>query len=453
MRRRSLFGAVALAAIGLAGVSAPAGAAPALSLRATHYVAGQVGPPPTTASCLKQVGIACYRPFQIQRAYDMPRLFRSGLNGRGRTIVLVDSFGSPTIRRDLAVFDRSFHLPAPPSLRIIQPVGKVPPFSAKNPTRVGWAFETTLDVEWAHVMAPGARILLVETPVAETEGVQGFPQIIRAENYVINHGMGDVISQSFAATEETFPSRQALLGLRSAYFNAKRHHVTVLGASGDWGSGGYKLCGCDFYRFPTTAWPATDPLVTAVGGTQLHLNAKGMRTAPDNVWNDIPIGIDAAGGGGFSHVFSRPAFQRGFRTGADNHRAIPDISMTAAVNGGALVYVGFLGAKDNGFYIIGGTSEATPIFAGVVAVADQIAGHRLGWLNPRLYPLSRDQDGGIIDITRGNNTFTVFDQHGKPLYTVPGYQARRGYDMASGLGTVDGWQFTHELSEHERRAG
>ena len=76
---------------------------------------------------------------------------------------------------------------------------------------VGWAEETTLDVEWSHVFAPGANILLVETPVSETEGVTGFPEIVKAENYVINHNMADVISQSFGATEDTFPSKASLL--------------------------------------------------------------------------------------------------------------------------------------------------------------------------------------------------------------------------------------------------
>src|SRR5205807_9298737 len=107
------------------------------------------------------------------------------------------------------------------------------PFGAAD--RSGWAGETTLDVEWSHVMAPGANILLVETPQSETEGVQGFPEIVRAESFVVDHGLSDVISQSFAATEETFPNAGAITGLRSAFVNARRHHVTVLAASGDEG--------------------------------------------------------------------------------------------------------------------------------------------------------------------------------------------------------------------------
>src|SRR5262249_24791332 len=150
--------------------------------------------PPTTATCEAQRHIACYQPFQLQKAYDLAPLFGRGIDGRGRTIVIVDSFGSPTIADDLKTFDQTFGLPDPPSFRVIQPAGAVPAFP-QDPfgvgDRLGWAGETTLDVEWAHVIAPGARILLVETPTSETEGVQGFPEIVRAENFVIEHGLGD----------------------------------------------------------------------------------------------------------------------------------------------------------------------------------------------------------------------------------------------------------------------
>ena len=154
--------------------------------------------------------IACYSPGQIRQAYQLPALAGRGITGAGQTIVIVDSFGSPTIGRDLQVFDTTFGLPAPPSLTVIQPAGRVP---AYRPTanRVGWAGETNLDVEYAHAMAPGAKILLVETPTSENEGTTGFPQIVSAEEYVIGHHLGQVISQSFSATEQTFPSRASLL--------------------------------------------------------------------------------------------------------------------------------------------------------------------------------------------------------------------------------------------------
>jgi subtilase family serine protease len=158
--------------------------------------------PPDTASCKVKFGVACYQPAQLRKAYNLDPLLSRGLDGTGRTIVIVDAFGSPTIAQDLTHFDETFGLPDPPSLKIIQPVGAVPPYPqdpAGTSDRSGWAAETTLDVEWSHVFAPGADILLVETPVPETEGVQGFPEIVKAENFVIDHDLGDVISQSFAA--------------------------------------------------------------------------------------------------------------------------------------------------------------------------------------------------------------------------------------------------------------
>jgi subtilase family serine protease len=397
--------------------------------------------PPTTQDCEQQLHIACYAPFQLQNAYDLNALYSGGWDGTGSTIAIVDSFGSPTAEADLARFDADFNLPAPPSFKIIQPAGKVPPFDPSNSDMVNWAVETSLDVQWSHAIAPGANILLVETPVSETEGVHGLPQMMTAENYVINHGMADVISQSFAATEETFPNNASIRGLRGAYWNAKAHNVTVVGATGDAGATQFKRNITDYYRHRVTAWPSTDPLVTAIGGTQLHLDADGNRTAPDNVWNDsynsnvnggTPSPI--AGGGGVSHVFPRPKFQDGVSGETGDARGVPDISMSAAVDGGVLTYLGFLGGG-SGYYIVGGTSEATPEFAGVVAIADQAAGHDLGFLNPLLYKLGTGAANGIVDIKKGNNTVT-FTQGGQTT-TVKGFKATKGYDLASGLGTPD----------------
>ena len=401
--------------------------------------------PPTTAQCQVSFGLSCYSPAQLQAAYDLRPLYARGETGAGRTIAIVDSFGSPTIAQDLAKFDADFGLPAPPSLKIIQPAGQVPPFDPANADMIGWAEETSLDVEYAHAIAPGANILLVETPVAETEGETGFPEIVRAENYVIDHGLADVITQSFGATEETFKNVDSLLSLRSAFVNAALHGVTVLASSGDQGSTDSKLDQHTFYDRQVNSWPSSDPLVTSVGGTQLHLDADGNRLAPDNVWNDTALGLNGASGGGPSHVFARPPFQLTTRTGSGSARATPDISMSAAQDGGALVYLTAPGV-DPGYHVIGGTSEASPLFSGIVAIAAQIADHPLGDLNPRLYALGALGDGtGIVDVTRGENTFTLFGD-GKPLFTVPGYAAGPGYDMASGLGTVDALRFTHALA-------
>jgi len=451
MKRPAVPVVVAAAIAALLIAAAGASAEPVLSGRSTpHFLAKRGTAPPTTQDCLDAFGVSCYSPLQLEKAYDLPPLYNAGLDGRGKTIVIVDSFGSPTIDHDLAQFDSDFGLPAPPSLDVITPAGTPPPFDPANDDMVGWAFETTLDVEYAHAMAPGAKILLVETPVSETEGETGFPEIVEAENFVIDHDLGDVISQSFGATEETFKSPQSLLSLRGAIQNAARHGVTMLAASGDSGSANVGLDETTFFRTPTVIWPSSDPLVTSVGGTQLHLDAAGNRLAPDNVWNDIPIGIDAAGGGGPSHVFPAPDYQDHTKTGT-GARATPDISMSAAVDGGAVVFHSFGGAPV-GYDIVGGTSEATPLFSGIVAIADQIAGRRLGLINPTLYDRLAGRHGGsgIPDITLGDNTFTVLDDKGAPEFTVPGFKAVKGYDMASGLGSVDATPFTTQLAKRSR---
>jgi subtilase family serine protease len=195
--------------------------------------------------------------------------------------------------------------------------------------------------------------------------------------------------------------------------------------------------------------------VTGVGGTQLHLDAAGQRTAPDNVWNDTyniaaqqfvygsngpnPI----AGGGGKSVVFSRPGYQNGVASVVGSQRGVPDISMSGACDGAVNIYQSFAGSPA-GWYPTCGTSEATPLFAGIVSLADQVAGHPLGLINPSLYRLSAAHAPGIVDITKGNNT-VGFTQDGK-LDTITGFNATPGYDLASGVGTVNAAYFVPELA-------
>jgi subtilase family serine protease len=375
----------------------------------------------------------------IYRAYDLSALYCEGIDGRGQTIVIVDSFGSPTIRRDLGVFDARFHLPAPPSLRVIAPVGPIPQFNPASSDMVGWAGESSLDVEWAHAIAPRASIVLVETPVSETEGRQGFPQIVRAEQYVLDHHLGTVISQSFGATEQTFGQPDPLAGLRSAYVAAARAGVTVLAASGDFGSTEQQLNRESLSPFRVTSWPASDPLVTGVGGTRLILRQDGSRAAKDVVWNDQ--GAKIASGGGLSVFFRRPAYQDFVAGVVGTARGVPDISMVAA---GSMVYVSAPGDAP-GWLTLSGTSAATALFAGIVALAAQVAGHRLGPINPALYQMSRAHARGLLDVVTGNNTVS-FTQGGK-RYTVHGFAAHAGSDLASGVGTVgDAALFVPELA-------
>ncbi|MGC8471891.1 MAG: S53 family peptidase [Acidimicrobiales bacterium] len=463
----SLFVAVALAAgLTLGTALGPPGHAGGLPPRQLQDRRSPGTSLLTEAQCLAapSIRMPCYDPAQIETAYDELPLLAKGIDGRGQTIAIVDSFGSPTIRTDLAVFDARFHLPAPPSLDVIQPAGPVPRYNSATTTMVGWAGETTLDVEWAHAVAPGASLLLVETPVSETEGATGFPQIVAAENYVIDHHLGDVISQSFGANEKTFTSVGTIQSLRSAFVAAAAAGVTVVASTGDTGVSDYSTAtGKSFSTVPTVTWPASDPLVTAVGGTQLSLNAAGQRTAPDQVWNDSydPVANrfvfgtakphPDASGGGLSSVFSRPSYQAGVAQVVGDHRGIPDISMSAACSGLVDTYQSFPGPTPPGWYYVCGTSESAPLFAGIVALADQEADHGLGLINPALYAMKRMHDPGIVPVTMGDTTVS-FEQDGTE-HTVSGYRASAGYNLASGLGTVDAALFVPELVRAVARVG
>jgi subtilase family serine protease len=401
--------------------------------------------PPTSAECVKQLGIGCYSPLQVQRAYDLQPLYARHLDGTGRTIVIVDPFGSPTLSHDLRVFDSGFGLPAPPSLQVLQPVGRVPPYNPKNPDMVQAAGETTVDVEAAHEIAPGASIVVLETPVAETLSGGGFAQFMAAENYAVVHNLGDVISQSFGIPEQNFPSRAALLGLRYAFVNAYQHKVTVLAASNDFGVTGPTPAGV-LRTQRIVDWPASDPLVTGVGGTTLHLTATGQRTSPDTAWNESGNATVAryagalpwATSGGVSAVFTRPAYQDPVRGAVGNRRGVPDVALCGSFSGGVATFESFTGAP--GYWRPGGgTSVATPELAGLVAIADQYSGARLGLLNPALYRLEQTHGPGLVDVTSGSNTVS-FGLNGKSV-TVPGYSAGPGYDLVTGVGTIDAARF------------
>ncbi|MET9170016.1 S53 family peptidase [Streptomyces misionensis] len=433
--------AAALATAAPAGVAAAPAAVPhtfAAPAVAGHTLAHDVDSPISIAQCQAKWHINCYTPLQYRTAYHLDSLYRKGVTGKGRTIVIVDSFGSPTIQHDLDVYSKQFGMPST-KVDVVK-WGKVPPFDPKNSDMTGWAGESTLDVEMAHAVAPGAKIVLVETGVAETEGVTGLPEMMSAEKSLIDHGVGDVITQSFGATENTFPGFgkgdfSSIRNLRYAFEDAARKHVTVLASSGDGGATDSTADGKGYYKERVNSWPSADPLVTSVGGTQLHLDQQGKRIAPDSVYNDY-----GAGGGGQSHVFTRPGFQNGVKKVVGSRRGTPDVSMAAAVNGGAWVYSSY-DPTAVGWDVYGGTSEASPLFSGVVALADQVAGHRVGDINAALYSLAKHKGTGIVDVNDGTDN---------SYEGVTGYQAVNGYDMATGVGTVDAPAFVAALAKVSR---
>jgi subtilase family serine protease len=439
----AIAGGASLLALTLATAAAgPAGGNAAAQLRSSRVRALAALPrpidgrlvqagakPPTDAQCRAATREPCYSPQEIRRAYGVDRLLRRGDDGKGQTIVIVDSYGSPTIASDLAHFDAGYGLPAPPSFKILTPLGTVP-------HRLAWAGETTLDVEWAHAMAPGANIVLLTSPVNETEGVQGLPQFNTLENYALGHHLGQIISQSWAATENTLftpAGHQVFQRFEATYARAAAMHVTVLASTGDSGSANPKVNGTT-YPFATVNFPASSPLVTAVGGTSLHATTHGSYKS-ETVWNSGGGGT----GGGISQHFGEPLYQR-FLPASDQallggHRGIPDISWNADPSTPILVYLSFLGPKNAGYYTIGGTSEGSPDWAGFTADLDQLAGHPLGLLNPYLYALGA-AGIGFHDVTVGNNS----------VGGVPGYSATPGWDPATGWGTPDLGQLLSDIA-------
>ncbi|WP_236573755.1 S53 family peptidase [Streptomyces sp. GS7] len=394
----------------------------------------------TTEQCQVKWQISCYTPTQYQQAYNLNPLYRAGVTGKGRTIVIVDSFGSPTIQHDLDVYSTRFGMKST-HVDVVK-WGTVPSFDAANPAHNFWAGESTLDVEMAHAVAPDAHIVLVETGVNQSgDGTTGLREMMDAEKSLIDRGVGDVISQSFGATENTFPGFRSgdfssIQNLRYAFKDAARHGVTVLAASGDDGATSPTANGQANYPYRANSWPSSDPLTVSVGGTRLHLDAKGDRIAPDSVYND-----HGASGGGPSHVFARPSYQNGVERVVGDRRGTPDVSMSAAMNGSPWVYSSY-DPKRVGWDVCYGTSAASPLFAGIVALADQVAGHRLGDIHQALYSLSaqssRNPSAGIVDVKDGTSSSYA---------GVTGYTAVKGYDMATGVGTIDAARFVPALAK------
>ncbi|MGW6263379.1 S53 family peptidase [Streptomyces sp. NPDC055085] len=430
---------VAALAVPALAFTAPASVSHTLAVPAVagHRLVRGVSSPLSSEQCQANWKINCYSPLQYRSAYGLNALYHRGVTGKGRTIVIVDSYGSPTIQHDLDVYSKQFGLPST-KVKVVK-WGHVPAFDPKNADMAGWAGETTLDVEMAHAVAPGARIVVAETAVSETEGTTGLPEMMDAEKYLVDHGVGDVISQSFGATENTFPGFgqgdfSSIKNLRYAFKAANRKHVTLLAASGDGGATDLQADGETYYSERVNSWPSSDPLVTSVGGTQLHLDAQGERLRPDSVYNDY-----GSGGGGQSHVFSRPSFQDRVKSAVGSRRGTPDVSMTGAVDGGAWLYSSYDPAA-TGWDVSGGTSESTPLFAGVIALADQVAGHRVGNVHHALYRLyaQHAKSTGIVDVSDGTDN---------SYEGVPGYKAVTGYDLATGVGTVDASRFVPALAK------
>jgi subtilase family serine protease len=380
------------------------------------FAATPTGGFPTPSQCVKRYGLACYTPALIRKAYDVP----SSLTGAGETIVIVDAYGSPTIAQDLATFDAAFGLPNP-NLHILYPEGQVA-FNPNDSTELDWADETSLDVEWAHAIAPAATIDLVVAPSA------GGNAINNAIQYAVQNHLGDVLSMSFGAPEAAIAGQGNNLQIQQAdaiFQQAVAEGMSLFASAGDAGA-------TNGYATPNANFPASDPNVTAVGGTNLFMSDSGAYRS-ETTWNDADdcafgcaYGPFGATGGAPSAVFAAPAYQTGFTT--LSARTTADVAYNASVYTAVLVYMSHPGSPA-GFYFFGGTSEGAPQWAAIAALADEAAGHDLGLLNPQLYAIAanpKDYAADFHDVTVGDNAFFG-----------PGFPAGTGYDLPTGLGSPD----------------
>lgn len=321
---------------------------------------------------------AGYDPAQIKSAYGISQL---SYTGSGETIAIVDAYGSPTIQNDLNTFDSQFGLPAA-SLTIAYPDGQ------PQKSDGGWALETSLDVEWAHALAPNAKILLVVAKSSSTTN------LIDAINYATDHG-AQVVSNSWGGSE--FSSE--------ASYNSDFEHqgVVYVASAGDSGAG--------------VEWPAASPYVLSVGGTSLDTSSNGSYVS-ETAWS--------SSGGGVSAYETIPAYQDNWTSVVGSARGVPDIAWDADPNTGVAVYDTTRDSGQSGWFEVGGTSVGSPSWAALIALADQ--GRTTPLSNSdvmtQLYSLagatgSTGYMTNFHDITSGSN----------------GNPALPGYDLVTGIGS------------------
>ncbi len=355
-----------------------------------------------------------YSPDEVQTAYKLKPLHAAGLNGTGETIVIVDAYGSATIAQDAAFFAQLYDLP-PINLQIVKAPGLA--HNPHGPPR-NWAIETTLDVEWSHVVAPGAKIaLVVATDRASLD---------EAIHYAVIHHLGNTISNSWSSIEG-FGNPAQLGRVERILQMAAAQGIDVNFSSGDFGDEVIRV------GFLSVDYPASSPNATGIGGTSLALNNNNSRkfetgwgtnltriadispsggTVPDDNPPVVPplndpalgLGFQFGAGGGTSLTFAKPAFQSDL---PGTKRLVPDISMLADPFTGVEIIETIDGQLSVG--VIGGTSLACPMFSGVMAIAAQKAGHGLGQAAALVYDLPAGAVTDIVPVGSPTNPAGVID--------------------------------------------
>ena len=398
--------------------------------------AGSAAEPATTSSpgaaatdCLGS--LPCYTPRQFRVAYGIQPLLDRGIDGRGVTVALPEEAETgpaqtpavTDIRQDVADFDRRFGLPAARIQVITTMAGSsASPWLASE--------EEVEDTEMVHAVAPDATIREILVGPADVSTPAKFA--VTFASYVrIAVRYAAVMSQcqvgeDFSVGEDSW-TRAEVATMNSALEYAAARHVTVVAASGDEGVLGFGSS----TPVRQVILPASDPLVLGVGGTGLTANPVSGAYLSETAYKATDQQVTSASGGGFSHLFARPAYQDGV-PGIGATRGVPDVAADAdGTTGMALAF----SAPDGKYWLVGagGTSAGAPFWAGLIALADQEAGHPLGFVNPAIYRIA----GGPLhheafhDITTGNNTATYNG------ITITGYQAGPGWDPVTGWGTPD----------------
>src|SRR6266568_4413273 len=427
------------AAMPLAALLATA-CSPAQTGAASSGPARQPTPPPPSSTADCNSVTTCYTPQQLQVAYGIKPLLDRGINGRGETVVLPElaesQLNPPDVtdmRQDMAAFDNMFHLPAA-RIRVITTLA-----GARSP----WlAFgEEVLDVEMVHALAPGATLVILLLPSTSLDNTKNAVSAAVA-SLRLGSTEGGVMSLSAAGQigGEHCVSRAQASSMNAALQTAASRQVTVVAASGDIGAVGEP---CDVYGALTgtgTFTPvkevnllASDPLVLGAGGTSLTASHATGAWQGETAWG-LPYGYRGspfqASGGGFSRLSPRPGYQDGIPA-ISATRGVPDVSADASGHTGMAIVL-----SDGGRTIVhgsGGTSASAPIWAALIALADQYAGRHLGLVNPAIYQIARGprHDQAFHDVTKGNNTVQF------PPKTITGYQAALGWDPVTGWGSPD----------------
>jgi subtilase family serine protease len=420
---------------------------------------------PTVSTVSYGEGILANTVFELRNAYHLNPLYAAGYTGKGQTIVIVNAYGSPTIYEDLLMFIQwqnanGANLPwitikeIKSHLHIYYPMGK-PIFDAGDPNQLAWSTETTLDVDMVHAMAPDADIALVIAPNNNNRPLD------YAVFYSIFHKLGSVISLSWGEPESEIIEYNQVKQVRisHAIFKLAMHEgITVFAGSGDWGAAN----GADYNN---AFFPASDPYVTAVGGTNLFMkcsdgfkqgtksydgeNHIGIKYSYEIAGNDyqamvadgFPVPFDmVTAGGAMSSLFPLPSWQKGIaltdafgKTFAPTGRCTSDVSFNSGVYGGlGIIFLSAASPESPMLTIVGGTSAGSPFWAALTAMANQYVGHSLGYLNPWLYA-QRDalyKTGAIHDIKSGDNTYPTGND-------IIGYSASKGWDSPTGIGSPD----------------